>query len=353
MTLLPYLRLDEHSVANDGGGHSPSYGLGAAIEVEAVPADPRPRRLTPKVFLLLSTYDGAAFLPSQLESLMAQTHDHWVLYWRDDGSSDDTVAILEEFAALMGGERCVRVLGPPGRLGPAESFITLLHAVAPFLGPADGIAFADQDDVWLPDKLSRGIDALAAVDHEVPSLYCARLMVVDSRLQRLTETSIFAQRCGFPASLTQNVASGCTILLNRSAVALVAASMPPPASPHDWWCYLLISAAGGRILVDDMVVALYRQHRNNVFGARSSRLKRAAAAMRRGPGPFMNVLRQHVAALAAQPDLVSEAMRPAVWQLQSSLQGNFWRRLHILRLQGLHRQTRLETLLFRLWFLIG
>jgi hypothetical protein len=178
-------------------------------------------------------------------------------------------------------------------------------------------------------------------------------MVVNARLRHLAETTISPDRCGFPASLTQNVAAGCTIMLNRCAAALVAGSIAPSASPHDWWCYLLVTAAGGRVLVDDAVVALYRQHGSNVIGAPPSQTRRAVAALRRGPRIFMNVLRQHLDALIAEPDLVCETTRPTVLRLHRALRGSFRQRLRALRQPGLHRQTWLETLLFRLWFLIG
>jgi Glycosyl transferase family 2 len=333
--------------------------IAGSVELIAIVATDDPsvrdqgRRLASRVFILLATYNGGAYLRAQLESLRAQTHGNWILYWRDDGSDDDTVATLTEFAAAIGARRCVRVLEPAGRVLPAASFMALLRAVLPALGVADSVAFVDQDDVWLPDKLTRGFAALAAVDRDIPALYCARLMVVNAHLRHLTKTSISQDRCGFPASLTQNVAAGCTIMLNRCAAALVAGSVPPGASPHDWWCYLLVTAAGGRVLVDDAVVALYRQHGSNVIGAPPSQMRRAIAALRRGPRIFMNVLRQHVDALTAQPELVCETMRPTVVRLHHALRGGFLERLSALKLPGLRRQTWLETLLFRLWFLIG
>jgi glycosyltransferase involved in cell wall biosynthesis len=306
-----------------------------------------------RVFILLSTFNGATYLRAQLESLLTQQHANWVLYWRDDGSDDDTVNILNEFAAAAGAGRCVQVTEPTGRVWPAASFMAVLRAAVPAMGSEDGVAFADQDDVWLTDKLARGITALGSVDVTIPALYCARLTVVNARLQRLMETNISPDRCGFPASLTQNIAAGCTIMLNHRAAALVAGSVPPGASPHDWWCYVLVTAAGGRVLVDDAAVALYRQHISNFIGVAPSRMRRTLAALRRGPGVFMNVLRQHVAALAERPDLLCQTSRPIVRQLQRALDGNLLERLRALRLPGLHRQSRLETLLFRLWFLIG
>jgi hypothetical protein len=98
---------------------------------------------------------------------------------------------------------------------------------------------------------------------------------------------------------------------------------------------------------------LYRQHPGNHIGVPPSTMRRAVAALRRGPGVFMNVLRQHIAALIARPDLMCETARSNVLNLHRALQGNFRQKLMVLRLPGLRRQNRLETMLFRLWFLIG
>jgi len=228
----------------------------------------------PRVFILMSTYNGANYLQDQLQSLAAQSHANWTLYWRDDGSSDASRDIVSRFAEDMGGGRCVQVAGPTGRLRPTESFMTVLRAALPAMQLADLVAFADQDDVWLADKLARGAATLAVADCATPALYCAHLSVVDARLQRARETCISQQNCGFPAALTQNIATGCTVMMNWPATALVAASAAPQGTLHDWWSYLLVSAAGGRIVVDDSVVALYRQHGANVVGMHSSQVPR-------------------------------------------------------------------------------
>ena len=199
---------------------------------------------TPRVFLLLSTFNGAAFLAEQLDSLLAQTHENWVLFWRDDGSADETTAILAHFTAMVGPARCIRFSGLEGRVYPAASYFALLRAALPSMAASDAIAFVDQDDLWLPTKLHLSLSSLAASDPDIASLYCARLRVVDADLQQLTETRISLPLPGFPAALTQNIATGCTIMLNRRAADLIARSQPPDASMHDWWCYLVVTAAG-------------------------------------------------------------------------------------------------------------
>jgi hypothetical protein len=149
------------------------------------------------------------------------------------------------------------------------------------------------------------------------------------------------------------VATGCTVMLNLAATRLVASSRPAAASLHDWWCYLLVAGSGGGIVQDDEPVLLYRQHSENLVGAPLSLARRAVAALQRGPAVFMGVLRQNVTALAAQPELLSAAARADVARLDAALRGGWSARLAALRLPGLHRQNWPETLLFRLWFLVG
>jgi hypothetical protein len=253
----------------------------------------------------------------------------------------------------VGEDRCVRVVEPEERLWPTASFIALLRAALPFVGVSDFIAFADQDDVWLPDKLSRGVDALAATNPSIPTLYCARLSVVNADLQPLHETRISQRDSGFPHSLTQNIATGCTVLLNRSAAVLVAQSAPPSATSHDWWSYLLVTATGGEVLVDEASVALYRQHGGNVIGMCPSEMRRAISALQRGPAAFMTLLRQHVAALLELRDSIPKPNYSVLLEIHEALHGSFRRRLRALCLPGLRRRGLLETLVFRVWFLIG
>src|ERR1700719_2334213 len=123
----------------------------------------------PSVCVLLSTYNGEAFLEAQLESLRAQTGVEVRLHARDDGSTDGTVALLRRHAgtwpSLVG-------LQSAENLGPAKSFLELLRT-AP---DADFYAFCDQDDVWLPGKLARAAEALAG--DTGPALYCSNVTCV-------------------------------------------------------------------------------------------------------------------------------------------------------------------------------
>ena len=302
----------------------------------------------PAVAIVLATYNGSRFLQQQLDSIAAQTGVDWVLCWRDDGSSDDTVAIVTAFLARV--RRGARVPGPAERIGPSASFLALLaHAAAVY--PDAIVAFADQDDVWFKNKLLRGVRGLAGVGG--PAIYCARQILVDEALVVLRPSAPLQTPPGFAAALTQNIATGCTVMLNPAAVALVTGSRAPSATLHDWWCYLVVTASGGRLVLDQEPSMLYRQHGANMIGAPQSLGRRATAALLRGPDMFMNVLRGHVAALLAQPALLSDEAKHVLAVLQAGLHGGWAERRVALRLPGLRRQTSVETALFRWWFLIG
>lgn len=306
-----------------------------------------------RIAILLATFQGERFIEEQLRSLLAQTHGDWALYWRDDGSSDVSVRLVENFAAAAEGRPVVRVALPEGRIGPTLSFMRLLEAALASEPEAAAFAFADQDDVWLPEKLARGDAALARVPAQIPALYCARQILVDPRLRRIGLSPPFRREPGFPAALAQNIATGCTVMLNRAAAALIAPTRPPAAGMHDWWAYLLVAAAGGKVLADPEPVVLYRQHAENAVGAPASLPRRMAGALRRGPRGFMDLFRDHVAALEAQADLLAPQARRDVAAIQQALRGGRGRRIAALNIPGLTRRTWYETLLFRCWFLLG
>lgn len=310
-------------------------GEGGGAVVTAMP--PRPSRAV----VLLATRDGARFLSEQLSSFETQTHP-WELWWRDDGSTDETISLLESRGTR------VRV---GGTLGAQGCFLTLLQAAAPALAPGDVVAFADQDDVWLPEKLARGAAALGAVAPEHPAIYAARQIYTDARLRR-TGLSARARRGGFPASLTQNLAVGCATMLNAAAARLVAASHPPESAFHDWWSYILVTAAGGTFLWDETPMVLYRQHPEHMLGAQWG-WRRPLSALRRGPRLYMDRMRAHLRALEADAALITPEARAVVIALSAALTGGKLAQLKALATPGLRRQTRLENLLFRLWFLVG
>ncbi len=216
------------------------------------------------ITILMATLNGARYLPAQLDSLVAQTHRNWSLMVSDDGSTDGTQDILRAFDKAHPGRVSQLLEGP--RLGSAaQNFMSLLlHRDV----PSGLVALADQDDVWLPQKLCRAVDHLARIAANQPAIYAAESILTDAHLHPLAKTHETGASPCFRNALVQNLFAGHSTVLNAPALALVClAGAPPNIAFHDWWLYQLIAGAGGHCLLDPVQTVLYRQHGANAFGA--------------------------------------------------------------------------------------
>ena len=226
-----------------------------------------------RVVIALATYQGDRFLARQLESLQAQSFVHWRLLVRDDGSTDQTLHILRQFAA--NDDRIEIITDQQGRLGATANFGAVLEAA--LARQADYFFLADQDDVWQPDKIQRQLEAMRALEKnspaEMPLLVHSDLTVVDAELQVLHPSFMTFQGIGHEdrsplrTLLLQNFVTGCTCLMNRALVEL-ALPVPPHLLVHDWWI-AVCAAAAGQISYVPQPTVLYRQHGQNSIGAKS------------------------------------------------------------------------------------
>lgn len=292
------------------------------------------------VAILLSIYNGETYLQAQLDSIGAQTHRDWVLLWRDDGSSDGGRHIMQRFAESVGHERCIELADSRRHIGTTRSFLTLLHAALDY--PL--ISFCDQDDVWLAEKLERAIAHMRAGPAEIPALYCARRFVVDANLQPLRSSPPVRRLPRFSDALVGNIASGCTVVLNRTAAGWIDAIIPPEGSYHDWWSHIVVSAVGGRIIADNEPVMMYRQHNGNALGIARSFVGRGWRACRRGPTAFVRLIDDHVTALERQRHLLPQSTRDALDAIGPAIRRGPLARLGRVCRGRLRRQTVLETL---------
>ena len=221
----------------------------------------------PEVEVLLATYNGEKYLVEQLDSLLAQTYQNWRITAADDGSTDSTRRILEEYAAKDGR---ITLLPPATPHGSAcANFMSLLRQ-----STADYIMFCDQDDVWRPEKIQYEMRAMRATENRAPNipiLVATDLTVVTSDLKVLSESFWSYQNLdpsftGFKSLVAQSLVTGCTVLVNRALVNHVRYQMADDMIMHDWWLSL-IAAAFGKICMLEEKTVLYRQHGSNSVGA--------------------------------------------------------------------------------------
>jgi hypothetical protein len=304
----------------------------------------------PCVAILLSIFDGKRYLRDQLGSYITQTHGNWRLYWRDDGSADRGPDTMTAFGLGAGSGRCIRLPGD-GNLRATRSFFALLSTA--LRDDAAYFAFSDQDDVWLPEKLAHAVAALDQVNPGRPALYFCARRPVDATLRPIGHCPALRRPPGFPAALTQNVIPGCCMTLNRAAARLILAAGLPDRTWHDWWCYLVVSAGEGLVLMGEKPDILYRQHGGNLVGEPVRFWSRAVAAARRGRGPFLSLFWSQVATLQAHSWLFPERTRAVLATIVEASPGGMFARAKALLIPGFVRQTWVETLVFRLWFLLG
>ncbi|MEA5002400.1 MAG: glycosyltransferase family 2 protein [Christensenella sp.] len=216
--------------------------------------------------ILLATYNGEKYLRAQIKSLFLQDCQDFRVTARDDGSTDQTMQILEEYeAAYPERFHIIRDGQPTG--SAKENFFRLLQYAS-----AEYIMFCDQDDIWLPDKLNLTLQTLQTAQNEwgnVPLLVHSDLTVVNDQDQVL-HPSLFAlqkldrQRRYLHQLLPQNNITGCTMLFNRALAKLIRPS--GDALMHDWWIGLIAAAFGYIIVAPNRIH--YRQHMANEVGAK-------------------------------------------------------------------------------------
>ena len=216
--------------------------------------------------ILLATYNGALFIKEQLESIARQTHSAWTLTISDDGSTDDTLDIVSQFAKQIG--QPVTVLHGPQR-GSTHNFFHLIQHVKTD-NPQDLYAFSDQDDVWLDEKLARAVQWHNKQTNQAVRLYCGRTQFVNELLKPIGLSPGIRRSPSFGNALVQNIASGNTMVMSHAVLMAQKQVQAMHSVWHDWTTYLVATAIGGQVWFDDEPVLLYRQHSENVVGANNS-----------------------------------------------------------------------------------
>ena len=225
-----------------------------------------------KLFILLSTYNGILYLEDFLTSLEKQTYQNWNLIVRDDGSSDDTLAILHKFSNNI---NKVSNLKDRQNLGAKKSFSLLLDVALQSLKQNEYIMFADQDDVWHTDKIQKIYQKMQELEKihgkDVPLLIHSDLTVVDQNLEIVAHSlwkyqNINPNKQKFSDFVINNNITGCTMMINQ-ALAEKVKTIPDKAIMHDWWIAMVASAFGKIAYINEPLI-LYRQHGQNDTGAK-------------------------------------------------------------------------------------
>jgi glycosyltransferase involved in cell wall biosynthesis len=305
---------------------------------------------SPHIAILMATYNGEQFLSQQLDSFIKQNYNNWRLWVSDDGSYDNTKSILLNFQQRWKPEKLNIFDGP--RNGASSNFL-FLTAQSTIM--ADYFAWADQDDYWLPNKLSVAVAQLESYSSNKPLLYCGRTILTNDEGRDYGISPLLNCRpLNFSNALLQCVSGGNTMVFNQAARILIAKGALLNIFSHDWWAYQIICGSGGQIIYDPCPLVKYRQHKLNLVGTNRGLIACFNRLRKLINGDFRRCLDTQLKALESIATTLSEENRKKIAAL-SALRSlsNPLKRLKVFASSGFYRQSTLEQFILYLAILSG
>ena len=212
-----------------------------------------------KVNVLMSTYNGERYLKEQLDSILNQIGVEVDLLVRDDGSTDDTIKILEDYK-----KNNLLDWYSGSNLKPAKSFMDLLKNSK----KSDYYAFADQDDYWEPIKLQNALKRLEKNTSNNVKLYMSVLNVVDENLKFLYKSKI-PSKVTLKNEMIKNYATGCTMVFDNNMKEIINNINYDYIAMHDSLIFRIALLYNSYVYIDKSSYIKYRQHNNNVLGMKA------------------------------------------------------------------------------------
>ena len=221
-----------------------------------------------KVLIMMAVYNGSQYIRKQIESILGQTNQQWHLVCQDDGSTDNTWEILEEYAdrdsriEIIKNEECYH--------GVCYNFHILINKCKKYTNDYDLFAFCDQDDIWFKNKLETFEKAFSKND--IPQLCYADMQLIDGS-GAVTGDSFYStikrKYKGKYGIVFTNIVYGCNCMMNQKLFSLV-----PMVDIKKQYCkYLIHDALYGRaaaylgeIHFLPTATMQYRRHQSNVSG---------------------------------------------------------------------------------------
>lgn len=294
------------------------------------------------VAVLLCTYNGEAFIREQLDSIIAQDHRNWRIFVSDDGSTDNTLIIIKEYQKYLGKDKIELLSGP--KKGFSWNFINLIESCG------EGYSYyalSDQDDAWMPNKLSKSIQFLREISSEKPAVYCGRTALIDGEGKDIGYSPIFKKQASFRNALIQSIAGGNTMVFNNAARNIIKQTPKYfDIVSHDWWIYIIISGCGGVVNYDSEPTIKYRQHSANIVGSNISWSGRINRIFKLFDGHFRIWIQSNIDAMDAASLPLTQENRKIFEKFKIARQAPFIKRILIFTKLALYRQTFLGSIAF-------
>lgn len=291
-----------------------------------------------KVAILMATYQGERYIYEQLESFNNQSYKNWQLAVSDDGSKDNTLLLIQDFASKI--ENKVQIFQGPGK-GFVGNFLSLLFRNEL---KAQFYSFSDQDDIWHRDKLARAVDWLSTIPTNIPALYCSRTHLINNHKISLGFSPLFKRLPSFSNSLVQNIGGGNTMVFNQAARDIILKAGLVNVVSHDWWIYILLSGVGGKIHYDQVPGLDYRQHGENLIGTNLGLGARLLRLKKIFQGQYRKWNALHIDALKKNKEMLTVENQRKLFWFEKIHNNNIFLRLYYFSKLKLYRQSIIDTL---------
>ena len=217
--------------------------------------------------ILLSYYHGEQYIREQLQSILDQTFSGEIcIRIRNDGT--DAVKLEQILTGFQFPANRNVIVDSGENLGPQRSFLKLIQQA----GEADYYFYADQDDVWLADKVQRAVEAMEGMKQEC-RLYCGNYTITDSNLNVICESGVELQDTTFRflRALLFNTFPGCTMGMNAALMKVLKKLNLENCMMHDGYTFATVLAVGA-VYYDPVPCILHRIHQDNVVGYGSKKI---------------------------------------------------------------------------------
>lgn len=205
-----------------------------------------------KIAVILSTYNGERFVREQLDSILNQTYKNFEIVVRDDGSSDNTVNIIKEYQK----NNKNITLYERENVGFVKSFFELLK-----LADADYYSYADQDDVWIENKIELAVQELNKLDNSKPNMVFGNSDYYDENMKFIGKGDR-NKKYSFLRALFACCGQGMTMTVNKKTRDMIIENNPKSCFFHDWWTYLLCVGLGN-VAYNNVTTVKYRRRKEN------------------------------------------------------------------------------------------
>lgn len=301
-----------------------------------------------RIAVLLSAYNGEHYIEKQIESILNQEGiDSLTIIVRNDGSKDNTRRVLEN---LQAEHKNIEVIDGVNK-GLVASFLELLKYA--YEKEYDYYSFSDQDDYWLPEKLSVALKELEG--HDEPCMYSACSKIVDDDLVEsgsVTQTKL--RDITFYNSAIQNFCPGHNQVLNHAMTGMVVSKTKysPNIYSQDMWITTVASVTGN-IIFDNTPHTLYRQHANNQLSFGKSKVEWVKDHIKRlmkDEGKKIAIQLRYF--VDCYGEYLSDEQKQEVRVFFDS-QKSFFKRAQYAAHTKMYRQRSYETQMFKMIYVMG